>query len=142
MLDAGANTLEQCRELGHDARTTAHVVFTAMLAKSDWSPALRTRKRRKPPSRPEMRYSRDHYRNLVVGPFIWYDFDGRMNYHYFRQDNPERWVRMAEDAWKDPDVLLNIARGHHYVSSRVARNAVVRVRRHTDHDFPTRYRDK
>ena len=43
MLDAGASALEQCRVVGHDARSTAHVVFNAMLCASQWSPAARIR---------------------------------------------------------------------------------------------------
>lgn len=43
MLDIGAQALEHCRTVGHNDATTAHVVFSAMLSETSWSPAIRTR---------------------------------------------------------------------------------------------------
>ena len=43
MLRAGEAALELARQAEHAPRATCHVIFTAMLAESDWSPALRKR---------------------------------------------------------------------------------------------------
>jgi hypothetical protein len=43
MLAAGESAFKASREAGHTPRATVHVVFTAMLAESAWSPALRKR---------------------------------------------------------------------------------------------------
>lgn len=43
MLEVGAHKLAEAIVLGHNPHATVHIIFTAMLAESLWSPDLRTR---------------------------------------------------------------------------------------------------
>lgn len=139
MIRAGAVALEQCRALGHQDDATAHVVFAAMLAKSDWSPALRKRPhevRLANSQRPPMLHTRSHYKGLWAGPYQWYDFDEDSRWHFLRCPSPVKWIRLTDQQWNDSDLLQNIERGHHYVKPLTAHNAVERVRRRTDYFKP------
>lgn len=76
MLDIGAGALAHCRTVGHDDATTAHVIFSAMLHESSWSPALRTRpgyQAAVKPFTPEDKYLKG--RRLPKKPLRREDFD-------------------------------------------------------------------
>ena len=70
MTEAGADTLQQCRAVGHDDRATAHMVFTAMAAESAWMSPVRQR----PIPKHVVKYTFDGKR-LPRNPFKLSDFD-------------------------------------------------------------------
>lgn len=70
MLDAGAAALELARQLDHDDRAAAHLIFSAMLETAQWPRAVRYR----PESARPAQYTFDGKR-LPKKPFKLSDFD-------------------------------------------------------------------
>jgi hypothetical protein len=124
MLDAGAAAMELCRKTGgHTPRTACHTIFQAMLAVSEWSPAIRTRpaaKRREQ----SLAHPLEWYRDRTIGPFAWYGYHSKSNYHYLRQADPEKWIRLKDDQWNNPYYEQGIEHGWYWVSTATARAAM------------------
>ena len=125
MLDAGLDALQLCREVdGHTPRTICQAVFTAMLAESEWSPAIRKRPAAKLRSRSlqEPARSPEHYRGQRIGVYEWYGFNREDGRHYLRDSSafPHRWIRVTDKQWQSETLQRDIDRGYYYVNSGTA----------------------
>lgn len=124
MLDAGVRALDTCREVGgHTARTVCQAVFSAMLAESEWSPAIRKRPEKFTPQRMHDPAERiDYYRGQLLGSYEWQGFNRQDGLHYFRDTSsfPHKWIRLSDRQWDAKDLADCIRQGLYYVSSRTA----------------------
>lgn len=124
MLEAGERAMALCRETGeHSPRTACHAIFQAMLAASDWSPLVRVRPLAKPkitkPTHPL-----DWYDGKSVGPFTWYGFHPRTGFHYLKQSDPEKWIRLTDKQWKNDDLTFALEHYWYSIPALTARNAM------------------
>lgn len=118
MLRAGANALEDSRNLGHDARTTAHLVFLAMLAESQWSPAVRKRPQQADRALHSPAEPIAHYRGKLLGAFEWRGFNTQDGRHYF--SDGRRWIRITDEEWNAANLNKGISRSWYDVPASTA----------------------
>jgi hypothetical protein len=111
MIDAGVDALKVCHAAGgYTPRSICQVVFQAMIAESTWSPAVRKRPGRTPSSAPPSQYGHRRptepahplksYEGRTAGPYVWQAFHARTGYHYLRQPEPEKWIRLTDADWE------------------------------------------
>jgi hypothetical protein len=124
MLNAGAAAMELCRKTGgHTPHTACHAIFQSMLAVSDWSPAIRTRPAAKTRTQ-ALEHPLEWYRDQTIGPFAWYGYHAKTNYHYLRQTDPEKWIRLKDEQWHYAHRDKGLDLGWYWTSTSVARAAM------------------
>lgn len=122
MLEAGERAMALCRDTGgHTPRTACHAIFQAMLAVSEWSPAIRIR----PGDRRNVARAAAHplewYPGKTLGPYHWHAFHAASGLHFLKTiDFPEKWIRLSDFQWEKADVLTGLERGWFYVPGHTA----------------------
>lgn len=122
MLEAGERAMALCRDTGgHTPRTACHAIFQAMLAVSEWSPAIRIRPGdRRKPSRAAF-HPLEWYHGKTLGLYHWHAFHAASGLHYLKTpDYPEKWIRLTDAQWEKEDVLFGLERGWFYVPGHTA----------------------
>lgn len=125
MLDAGERAMLLCRDAGgHTPRSACHAIFQAMLAVSEWSPAIRVRPGDKRTPDRAAAHPLEWYAGKTLGPYVWEGFHAKSGLHYLRRIDPEKWIRLTDVQWERADALDNLQKALFYVSTQLARNTL------------------